>query len=84
MKLKRMWRRFISWITFDETNNHHRTDLRSGMDKHYRLDTSYTHNLAEDGPEKVISINKNKMHDFIAEKKNRKPFYKDDNKMNWE
>lgn len=125
--MKSLWKKFIAWITFGKTNNHHKTDLRSGIDKHYRLDTSYTQeqeidddhvklydqaksmariegitlnqaiskiadkysgmrtiDIAEDGPEKVVSINSDKMHGFIAQKKNRKPFYKDDNKKTWE
>lgn len=80
MKLKSIWQRFIAWITFDKTSSHHKTDLVDDRGKHYRLDTSHT----LDAGEEVISIKRDKMQDFIDQKKNRTPFYKDDNKKTWE
>lgn len=132
MKLKSIWQRFIAWITFDKTSNHHKADINHDWGKHYWLDTSYTQeskidddhvtlygqakNMARikgitleqaasqlnsvyrsgkepitttllhtlDAGEEVISIKRDKMHELIEQKKNRKPFYKDGNKKNWE
>ena len=37
-----------------------------------------------DAGEEVISIKHDKMRELIEQKKNRTPFYKDDNKKTWE
>lgn len=72
MKLKSIWQRFIAWVTFNNTGNN--------IDKNYLSDTSHT----LDAGEEIISIKRDKMHELIERKKNRTPFYKDDNKKTWE
>lgn len=57
-----------------------KNNLGSGVDKHYGLDTSPSQELQTE----LKSTDKYKMQDFIEQKKNRTPFYKDDNKKTWE
>ena len=80
MKLKGIWKRFIAWITFNKTSNHHSVDAGNGTDKHYSLDTS----PSQEHQTERKRADKSEMHDFIERKKNRTPFYKDDNKKTWE
>lgn len=71
---------YMELKTHSKTSNHNRADLRSGMDKHYNLDTS----ASQEPQTELKRMDKHKIHNFIEEKKNRTPFYKDDNKKTWE
>lgn len=56
--------------------------LKSKRDNESDILKVNSHTL--DAGEEVISIKRDKMHELIEQKKNRTPFYKDDNKKSWE
>lgn len=88
--MKALWNRIVAWFTYRDKIDTSDTYKDSDYVKVVRVNcndqigTARMHDIAEDGPEEIIGINRNKMHNFIEEKKNRKPFYKDDNKKTWE
>lgn len=80
MKLKQKIRVMIDALKFYMQLKDESKARGRGVDKHYRLDTS----PSQEHQTEPKRTDKYKVHDFIEQKKNRTPFYKDDNKKIWE
>lgn len=71
--MKSLWKKFID-LLMPKTRNEGTYASENKLEKHFILDKD----------EKIINLRKSEMQQFIAQKKKRKPFYKEDNKKDWE